>query len=191
MSLKGLIDNQTIIIDDHRRGMGEEKKWDDERTDIHIDKTTNYRLEGKRQKVRIRIPINSDRPLKIENQRGQYLEEIPRRMQKEISSAFEDTEVRERFMTDLIFVLKDFGSLLDSVEKLRVVFERLSKHFNLKWTEEKIIRYSQDVIKIYTELYRDEDGHSFFITVNRNRLKIGQKSGYARFAYTANNNYYR
>lgn len=64
MSLKGLIDKQTIIIDDHKRGIGEIKNWDAPSSDVHIDKLTNFPIKGKRQKVRIRIPINSERPIK-------------------------------------------------------------------------------------------------------------------------------
>ena len=51
MALNGLIKKQTIIIDDHKRGSQEVKNWDDPSSDIHIDKTTNFPLDGKRQKV--------------------------------------------------------------------------------------------------------------------------------------------
>ena len=54
MALKELIENQTIKIDDHKRGNREIKNWDNARSDIHIDKTTNFPLNGKRQKVRIK-----------------------------------------------------------------------------------------------------------------------------------------
>ena len=46
MSIKKLIDNQTIIIDDHKRGSGEIKNWYDLANDVHIDKLTNFRIEG-------------------------------------------------------------------------------------------------------------------------------------------------
>lgn len=51
MALNGLIKKQTIIIDDHKRGSQEVKNWDDPSSDIHIDKTTNFPLDGKRQKL--------------------------------------------------------------------------------------------------------------------------------------------
>ena len=60
MALKELINEQTVIIDDHKRGSREAKNWDDQSRDIHIDKTTNFPLDGKIQKLKIRIPINSD-----------------------------------------------------------------------------------------------------------------------------------
>lgn len=63
MSLKPLIHNQSLIIDDHKWGAKEEKNWDKSSTDVHIDKKTKYPIGGKKQDVRILIPINS----KIQN----------------------------------------------------------------------------------------------------------------------------
>jgi hypothetical protein len=67
MSLRKLIEGQKIIIDDHKRGSGEIKDWDNPANDIHIDKTTNFKVDGTRQALRIRVPINSERPIKIQN----------------------------------------------------------------------------------------------------------------------------
>ena len=44
MALKNLIENQIIIIDDHKRGAGEIKDFDNLENDIHIDKETNYKI---------------------------------------------------------------------------------------------------------------------------------------------------
>ena len=63
MALKNLIENQIIIIDDHKRGAGEIKDFDNLENDIHIDKETNYKIDGKRQKLKIRVPVNSDNPI--------------------------------------------------------------------------------------------------------------------------------
>ena len=87
MGLKRLIEDQTIIIDDHIRGNRELKNWDDPSVDVHIDKSTNSKINGEWQRVRIRVPINSNRPIKVENKKGK-LEEIPRRLKKEIKDAF-------------------------------------------------------------------------------------------------------
>ena len=67
MALSKLINNQKIIIDNHNQGCRVINNWDEQSSDIHIDKMTNYKIEGRKQKVRIRIPINSERPLRIEN----------------------------------------------------------------------------------------------------------------------------
>ena len=44
MSLQALLNNQTIEIDDHKRGAREIKNWDDPNADIHIDKKTKYKI---------------------------------------------------------------------------------------------------------------------------------------------------
>ncbi len=180
MSLKGLIDNQTIIIDDHKRGNGEVKDWDDKSIDVHIDKTTNYPLNGQRQNVRIRIPINTDRDVRIENGRNQRINEIPNQLRKEIRKAFENKNTRERFISDLVNILKDFETVLNSEDRVSQILKRLSQHFDLKWTEEKTATYTNDILVLYTQIYKDELGKEFFITVDNKKIKIGQNNGYAR-----------
>jgi len=162
MSIKKLIDNQTIIIDDHKRGSGEVKNWNDSANDVHIDKSTNLRIDGRYQKVRIRIPINSERPVKIENSRNESIDSIPKKIIKEIKEAFEDKETRDRFIKDLIDTLRNFGEILENEERVRQTLERLSKHFDLKWTTEKITSYINNTLQTYTEIYNDETGNEFF-----------------------------
>jgi hypothetical protein len=174
MGIKGLIDDQTIIIDDHKRGSGEIKNWDNKATDIHIDKFTNFPVDGKRQKVRIKIPINSDRDINIENRTGGTLNEIPRKLQKEIKKAFEDKTLRDRFITDVFYVVKNFDSILSDEEKAHQILKKLSKHFNLKWTEENIAIYSNGILNQYTELYTDQNRNMFFIQLNKEKITIGQ-----------------
>ena len=99
MALDGLIKKQTIIIDDHKRGSQEVKNWDDPSCDIHIDKTTNFPLNGKIQKVRIRIPINSDRSITIENEKRQEVNKVPRKLYREINKALEDKQIRNNFIS--------------------------------------------------------------------------------------------
>lgn len=69
MSLESLIHDQVIIIDDHKRGAGEIKNFDNQQNDVHIDKETSYPINGKRQKLKIRIPINSDKQLKSKSKK--------------------------------------------------------------------------------------------------------------------------
>lgn len=180
MGLKSLIENQTIIIDDHKRGNREIKNWDDIQNDVHIDKKTNFRINGKKQNFRIRIPINSDRPIKIENTRKNTLADLPGRFQKEIREAFEDKVVREQFITDLISTLRNYHTVLDNEERVRQILKHLSRHFDLRWTEEKITTYRNDIQEVYTQTYRDDDGRVYFITLDRQKIKIGENNGYER-----------
>lgn len=61
MSLYPLIKDQKIIIDDHKRGAGEIKDWDNNENDVHLDKTLKRKVHGKLQTLRIKIPLNSER----------------------------------------------------------------------------------------------------------------------------------
>lgn len=180
MSLSVLIENQSIIIDDHKRGNQEIKNWDDLSVDVHIDKKTNYPINGKRQNVRIRIPINSERPIIIENGKKQRLDDIPSQLRKEIRNALENNETRENFLKDLINTIKNFDSILDNEERARQILKNLSRHFNLKWNKEKIATYVNDILQVYTEIYVDKNETQFFITVDREKIKIGQSNAYAR-----------
>lgn len=180
MSLKNLIENQTIMIDDHLRGTNEKKNWDDQTKDIHIDKKTNRKIGGVRQDIRIRVPINSSRPIKIENMKGQ-INEIPKKISKEIKEAFEDKETREAFVSDVIETLENFPTILKSEKRVQQVLKNLSKHFDLDWSGEIISTYTKDVLKYYAQLYLDKTGKQYFITVDKNKIEIGQNNGYARY----------
>ncbi|MBK9733134.1 MAG: hypothetical protein IPO83_17920 [Chitinophagaceae bacterium] len=180
MSLKKLIDKQTIIIDDHKRGNGEVKNWDNPSIDIHIDKKTNYRLNGKQQEVRIRLPINSDRPLRIEGKGRKQLNDVPGQLRREIQQAFENKDTRESFVTDVVETLKNYDTILNSEQRVEQVLKNLSRHFNLQWTDEKIATYRNEVLELYTRNYTDQTGRQFFITVDNKKIKIGENNGYAR-----------
>ncbi len=180
MALKSLIDNQTIIIDDHNRGNREIKNWDNNAADVHIDKTTNYPVNGKRQNIRIKVPINSDRPIKIENAKKKVLDEIPRQLRREIQDAFEDKQTRDRFIRDVVDSIRNFDTILENEQRVRVVLSRLSEHFDLRWTKEKIATYTNDALSFYTQNYTDNTGRKYFISVDRDRIKIGESNGYAK-----------
>lgn len=178
MSLKNLIKDQLIIIDDHKRGSQEIKSFDDSENDVHIHKETNFPVEGKKQKLQIRIPINSERPIKIENKRKQI--DIPRKLNKEIKKAFENQKIRTDFIRDVIEILSNYESNLRSEEQVIKVLERLSKHFNLSWDNETIKRYQEEVLSAYTQFYTDNSGRRFFIKLDKQRITIGENNGYVK-----------
>ena len=178
MALKNLIEDQIIIIDDHKRGTGEIKDFDNLENDVHIDKETNYKIEGKRQKIKIRVPVNSDNPIKVKskNKKG----EIPNGLNKEIKEAFEDKKTREAFIKDVLETLANYDSLLNSEEKATKVLERLSKHFDLKWDNETIKKYRDDVLQTYTQYFVDNRNRRFFIKLDKQRITIAENTGYAK-----------
>lgn len=180
MALKGLIKNQTIRIDDHHWGNREQKNWDDTVKDIHIDKSTNTKVNGKRQNLQIRIPINSDRPIKIGNKNDQ-INSIPRSLEKEIKEALENKDSRVAFIGDLLDTLREFPSSLDNEKRAKDILDRLSKHFGLEWTGEKTTTYAKDVLRYYAQTYTDQAGLKYFLTIDKQKIEIGQNNGYARY----------
>jgi hypothetical protein len=135
---------------------------------------------GKTQKVRIKIPINSQRPIQIENNRKKEIEEIPKKLEREIIEALEDKKKREEFIQDILQVLKNFETILTTEERARQVLENLSRHFDLKWTKEKITNYVGDVLNSYTEVYRDDENKEYFAKISKYKIEIGQNNGYAK-----------
>ncbi len=178
MALKNLIDNQIIIIDAHKQGTGEINDFDSLENDVHIDKKTNFPLNGKRQNVRIRIPINSDNSIKVENKRKKI--PMPNKLNKEIQEAFGNVEVRRAFIKDVLETLANYDSALNSEEKALKVLERLSKHFDLEWDDETIKKHREEILLAYTQFYKDKQGRRFFIKLDRDKITIGQNNGYTK-----------
>ena len=178
MGLKKLIENQIIIIDDHKRGAGEVKNFDNLKDDVHIDKITNYKIDGKRQRVKIRVPINSENPLKVESKSKKII--IPSNLKKEIQQAFENKLVREAFINDIVEILANYDSILTSEEKTTKVLERLSKHFDLKWGNETIKKYLDDVLQTYTQFFVDNKDRKYFIKLDKQKITIAANNGYAK-----------
>jgi len=174
MSIKALIKKQTIIIDDHNRGAGEVKSWDDKSKDIHIDKKTQYKIDGKIQEVRIRLPINSDRKLSIEV-KTKGVKNVPRKLEKEIKDAFKDKSIRKLFVQDLILTLENYSSNFDSLDNTKNALKRISKHFELNWTDNTIIKEIVNTIEIVKveALPTDNNGKKYYISIDRKRIKIG------------------
>ncbi len=175
MALRNLIENQTIRIDDHKRGSGEVKNWDDQSADIHIDKETHFPIDGKPQKVRIRIPINSDRVLRIE-QKNKTLGKIPTKLKKEIQEAFQNISRRDDFIKDMVEVIKNFHTVLESKEQVKQTLERISKHFDLKWYGNELddlVEYIDRELISYTRNYFD-NGKQYSIKVDKTHIEIGE-----------------
>lgn len=178
MALKKLLNKQRIIIDDHKRGVGEVKSFDSVQNDIHIDKETNFPVNGKKQKVRIKVPINSDRPIFVESKNKQI--PIPNKLAAEIRSAFEDQETRTAFIKDVIEILSNYQSSLNSEEKINVVLRRLARHFNLFWDNETIKRYSKEILSSYTQFFTDDRDRKFYIELDRDKITIAENNGFAK-----------
>lgn len=98
--VKSILKNQTIRIDNHQRG-GVPMRWDDESQDIHLHKSQNS--DKKQQQYEIRIPLNSNRKITINNE----AKPIPSKIKKEINKAFKSPSKKSKFINALKGALKD------------------------------------------------------------------------------------
>jgi len=179
MSLKPLIKNQKLRIDDHKWGAGEVKNWNDASSDIHLDKETNQLIYGKIQKVRIKIPLNSDNDISITNGNKPNTK-IPRKLKKEIQNALSDKSKRIAFIEDLVRILQDYKSAT-SIENVTVTVEKIAKHFGLDWSEKEIKITVENVLSSFVKYYKDDEGSDFFIDINNKRIIIGQVPKYKKY----------
>jgi uncharacterized protein YpuA (DUF1002 family) len=180
MSLRELLNKQIIRIDDHNRGNREEKDWDDKRKDVHIDKQTKFKINGKTQNITIRIPINSDREISTEIN-GNRNEELPYQLFKEIKKALQnDREATEAFAKDIVDEIKDYKSVLANEQKAQIALNRLSKHFDLEWTKVKIATYINETLESYTQIYRNKEDKKYYFTLNTHFLELSDITGWSR-----------
>lgn len=175
MSLRSLIKKQIVTIDDHKRGCQEFKNWDDPNLDVHIDKVTQYTINGEKTTVRIKIPINSDRPITIVNKRRNAINStIPLRLKREISKAFENKQIREDFISDLIEVLKNYDSVMSTENKAKSALTKISKHFGLKLPTNPITSYVNAVLDKYQLEYEINRDEKYFAEISKDEMRFGQ-----------------
>lgn len=171
MSLKPLIKNQRITIDDHHWGAGEIKQLDNILKDVHLEKK---QLKGKYADVKIKIPINSHRDLTIESGNSK---DIPERLIKEIRDALNNYEYLLPFIADLSYVLRKYQSIFSNRQKVVNALKRISKHFDLNWPDDEIevhYKQSQKIKKKerYLKKVTDNTGKSFNIIMDEKRITI-------------------
>lgn len=164
MSLKPLIKGQTIRIDDHLQDGRVPHRWNDDR-DIHIDKTTN----NDKHKVRIKIPLNSDREITVTNAREEQINGIPRKIQKEITKALSNKKIREEFVDSVLDVVQGFGADIENREHARQIIDRISKYFGVS---KKLI--DEYIDQKYIQVREDKYCNLFFYRLSNNDLTIGQ-----------------
>lgn len=141
--MRELIPNQSIRIDNHRRGGGGIDYYDDPANDIHLDKTV-YDDRKKNGTYHICVPLNSDRPVTIN--RDENLD-LPRRLAREIQRAFADQSRRERFVEELMGILEQYPILEandnenDDFDRIYDAMRRIADCFDLGWNDELVEKY--------------------------------------------------
>lgn len=176
MSLNPLIKGQTIRIDAHQRGTTSIDEWDNRTTDIHMDKRTNTKLDGKPVEAILRIPLNSEREVSCVVKKVQN-SATAKRISKEVHRAFSDTKVRRDFIYDLLDCLDNYPSKFTSTQKAERALQKLADHFGLteKLLKQVIIDCAEKIEGIKLR-YIGEDGKTYFITGNKDEIIVGQET---------------
>ena len=186
MSLKPILDRQTIKVDNHQWGTALPNDWKDKNQDIHIDKTNkSYKLNGKSVTVRIKIPINSDRPISctVNGKKN----DVPQGLLTEIKSVLSDKEERQPFIDDLVDIIKNYDKTLANKENASSALNRLAKHFDIEWTKDEITTYLNNKLKAITHIYKDENSKLYFINFNELNIKLGEIDPWTRHQINLNN----
>ena len=90
-------------------------------------------------------------------------------------------------MKDVVDVLKDFDSTLSDETKARETLEKLSKHFDMKWTGKKIATMVDDTLSIYTQTYSDENKKLYYATIDERKIEFGEVRAGSRQVLLLNN----
>lgn len=141
--MREIIPNQSIRIDNHRRGGGGIDYYDDPANDIHLDKTV-YDGRKKNGIYHIRVPLNSDRPVTINRDANL---DLPRHIEREIQRAFDDQRKRERFVEELMGILEQYPILEandnenDDFDRIYYAMRRIADCFDLGWNDELVEKY--------------------------------------------------
>ncbi len=105
--------------------------WDASHQDIHLDKDTEYKIDGRKQRIRIKLSLNSDRPISITTRHKRELE-IPNSLKKEVQNVFQDGGFRKKIVAQLSDILDNYPSkILENQQKLEIVIEKICIAFGI------------------------------------------------------------
>jgi len=178
--LKSLIENQEVRIDAHQWGGRERVHWDQTSNDIHIDKSTLYQVHGKKVTVRIRIPINTDRPISVEivdniRKKDKVLSTAETRLLREILQALSDPITRKAFIEEVLNYIQSYPTSLSSLDRARAITARMGRHFGLSENiAQELTRDAERAIRSFTS-YFQEGSRIYFVRLTQSSLIIGQE----------------
>lgn len=176
MKIKNILKNQKVRIDSH--GHNEVRQFNDNRYDIHLHKETNdYKYDGKKVKVEVRVPLNSNRPIDIRVPKGTKdvkREQIEKSIIKEIRDAFSDESERKEFVNSMVEALtKDYQTEFPSVEEARKVASGVFAAFGIEYQKAKVREEHYVKGRYYSAFITDSvDGEHYHFKINKKEYLI-------------------
>lgn len=170
MQIKRILNRQKIILDAH--GHYEQVSFNDPTYDFHFDKETKYKIDGKEHRVKIKIPLNSDRPIEIRNN-SNHVDKIPSKLKKEIKDVLSDKIERDLFLKSIIEALQDYPKDFNDIKSLKQCVRKIGKAFGFDWDNLDVKDYFKGVRKNqYSAEFSDYDKKSYAITLNKDRAVV-------------------
>ena len=163
-TLRPLIRDQELDIDDHRWGTGQPAEWGG---GYHIHKRF---LRGRRKGLEIRIPIDRNREIEVSPKEDPRA----RKVMHELQEALEETESRRRFAEDLAQAFDSISMSRGRVTVIRRAARRVARHFGLtsRIVDEAAEFYRNSLYR-YRATLRDPIDKAFHAIVLRgNRISI-------------------
>lgn len=169
-TLRPLIKDQEVDIDDHRWGSGEASEWGG---GYHIHKRF---LRGRRKQVQIRIPIDRDHPFTITGTDKRTANTILR----EVKAALEDVDIRAQFAEDLSRVFDSITRGRGRVTVIRRAARRLVRHFGLSPTiiDETAEHYRGVLTRFQASFADKADGATHVVVVRPSRVSVSGQTKY-------------
>ena len=144
--------------------------WNDPKSDIHLHKRRN----GKKGIFDIAVPLNSERPVRVEGKTGV----VPNDILDEVEKAFRDVALRKKFVDNLIAVLSNYPNFKNGPEDIKNVHGALKKiatAFGLDWGNLIALTHTAST-NLYKAEIRDESYHVYYVSIDRNRISAGDTS---------------
>ena len=171
MNLKPLLKGQKIRVDVH--GHSEVKKWEDKQYEIHLHKETKSEIEGKLHKFDVIVPLNRDDNVRCRKENHKV--DLPRKLEKEIQSAFSDRDLRVQFVQDLNQELQKYPSNNGDEHKMRDSLKRIGNAFGINSLDETCITdfYSVgDKEKTYNLIVSEGKDECYKISGNQSEVTL-------------------
>ncbi len=167
MATKGILSKQTV---DFHKPNTPLPNWNDPKIDIHLHKRRN----GKKGIFDIAVPLNSERPVRVEGKTGA----VPNDILDEVEKAFRDVAQRKKFVNNLIAVLSNYPNFKNRPEDMKNIHGALKKiatAFGLDWQNLVALTHTPST-NLYKAEIRDESYRVYYVSIDRKRISAGNTS---------------
>lgn len=136
--MKSIIDDQTVRFDSHDAGSGQPQRWGD--GVVHMDKHFG---EGRRRRIRIKIPIDSNQQIDFGDRNADDVE--IRKIVNELKKALRPGNKRKELIGKIVKTIDSWSNGDVPEETVRIAGRQIAETFGLKPDfEEEVVTRARD-----------------------------------------------